>query len=208
MSRNHFLRSATAQPSTRWLDAFPEGLCCEPGELLATANPPDVIWISTALCAWEERVSSLARELPQCPLVVVSLAPDGDEAVRAFDRGARGYCHGLSVPALMREVALVVRHGGLWIGPELMGRVIGAAKRALPAPPPRDLHPAGLSAREAEVAREVAAGHSNKEIAAKLGIAERTVKAHLSGIFEKLDVRDRLQLVLRFAGHLDQSVQP
>ena len=57
-----------------------------------------------------------------------------------------------------------------------------------------------LSAREKDVARAVAAGKSNKEVAKELDITERTVKAHLSAVFEKLHVRDRLQLVLVFSG--------
>jgi len=50
-----------------------------------------------------------------------------------------------------------------------------------------------------QVARAVSAGRSNKEVADKMFISERTVKAHLGAIFEKLGVRDRLQLVLRLA---------
>jgi DNA-binding NarL/FixJ family response regulator len=53
-----------------------------------------------------------------------------------------------------------------------------------------------LSAREDQVAKAVAAGLSNKEVASRLNISERTVKAHLGAVFEKLEVRDRLQLVL------------
>ena len=56
-----------------------------------------------------------------------------------------------------------------------------------------------LSVREAQVARAVTAGRSNREVAALLFISERTVKAHLGTVFEKLGVRDRLQLVLRLA---------
>ena len=59
---------------------------------------------------------------------------------------------------------------------------------------------AALSDRETQVARLVSAGASNKEIAENLLITERTVKAHLSAVFEKLGVRDRLQLSLRVNG--------
>ena len=57
-----------------------------------------------------------------------------------------------------------------------------------------------LSDREAQVAKFVAQGANNREIAQALQISERTVKAHLSAIFEKLGVRDRLQLSLRVNG--------
>lgn len=201
MSQNLFLCTASVQPSARWVEAFPDGVCGDWDDLIAAAGPRDVVWLATAHSDWKAQLGRAARTLPECPVVVLSLAPESDEAVRALDLGAKGYCHALSVPMLMREVAIVVRHGGLWIGPELMARVISAAGRALGVRD--DVRPSRLSPRETEVAREVAAGLSNKEIAAKLGITERTVKAHLSAIFEKLGVRDRLQLVLRLAGRHD-----
>ena len=81
--------------------------------------------------------------------------------VLALEQGARGYCHVLSVPTLLREVALVLRHGGLWIGSELMARVVDAARRKLPPPRPdicarhlRSASPQGLEhGRERSVDR-------------------------------------------------------
>lgn len=201
MSQNLFLCSASVQPSARWREAFPDGVCCDWTQLLAAAQPRDVVWLAAAHSDWQAVLARAGKALPDCPVVVLSRVPQSDEAVVALDLGARGYCDARPGSMLLREVALVVRHGGLWIGPELLTRVLSAAGRALGR---RDaLRPPKLSPREAEVAREVAAGLSNKEIAAKLGITERTVKAHLSAIFEKLGVRDRLQLVLRLAGRND-----
>ena len=59
----------------------------------------------------------------------------------------------------------------------------------------------GLTKRELEIARFIAKGSSTKTIAKELDIAERTVKAHLSSIFEKLKVNDRLQLVVFMSSH-------
>jgi DNA-binding NarL/FixJ family response regulator len=53
-----------------------------------------------------------------------------------------------------------------------------------------------LTRREQEVARAVANGSSNKEVARQLGITERTVKAHIGAVFQKLNARDRLHLAL------------
>ncbi|NMF90950.1 LuxR family transcriptional regulator [Aromatoleum petrolei] len=204
MSQNIFLCSETVRPSARWLDAFPEGVCQEQADLVAAVRPGDVVWVEAADGGWLDRLGALVKLLPDCRLVVVSMTPDSAEALAALDRGARGYCHALAVPSMFRDVELVVRHGGLWVGPELMARVVGAAGRALA--PQATLQQPLLSEREAEVAREVANGMSNKEIAAKLGITERTVKAHMGAIFEKLGVRDRLQLVLRLSEHRDVSL--
>ena len=127
-----------------------------------------------------------------------------------MNEGVRGYTHAFAVPALLQEVALVVEHGGLWVGPELLQRLVTATNTALHQrkdPASQAKQAVGnasalsvLSAREAEVARAVAAGHSNKEVADLLNISERTVKAHLGSSFEKLDVRDRLQLTLLLSG--------
>ncbi|NMF97656.1 response regulator transcription factor [Aromatoleum toluolicum] len=197
MSQNIFLCSETVRPSARWLDAFPAGVCHEQRALAAAARPGDVVWVDAAHGDWLDTLGTLVKSLPGCYLVVVSMTPDSAEALAALDCGARAYCHALAVPSVFRDVELVVRHGGLWVGPELMARVVGAAGRAL-APLAEAQQPL-LSGREAEVAREVVKGLSNKEIAAKLGITERTVKAHMGAIFEKLGVRDRLQLVLRLS---------
>jgi len=195
MIRHYFLCSQTAQPSLRWRDAFPDGVACERDALSADIRPSDLIWVPTALREWETHVRSLAATRPENPIAVVSFAPDDDEGICALDSGARAYCHALSVPAMLREVAAVMSHGGMWIGAALMARVLGAASRLLPAAD-QDARLHLLSSREAEVARAAAAGLSNKEIAATLGITERTVKAHMGAVFEKLGVRDRLQLVL------------
>ena len=66
-----------------------------------------------------------------------------------------------------------------------------AARLAVAPPPRRPSHPAGLSARELQVLRLVAAGKTNRQIAADLFISERTVERHVSNIFNKLGVSTR-----------------
>jgi DNA-binding NarL/FixJ family response regulator len=95
----------------------------------------------------------------------------------------------------------------LWTGPELLKRLVATTNEALSVLPlaaaPTSARAveaarvwANLSARELQVAQAVAEGRSNKEVADLLSISERTVKAHLGAVFEKLGIRDRLQLVL------------
>ena len=80
--------------------------------------------------------------------------------------------------------------------PELVKRLMGLSLRVVPTPAPERPELDSLTARELMVARLVAQGESNREIAEALEITERTVKAHLTAIFEKLQVRDRVQLAL------------
>lgn len=200
---HHFLASATAQPvvapSERWLLAFPGGQWNNWGTLPGRLKAGDMVWVPVNHPDWLDKVTELVRSHPQCPVVVMSAVPYDSEGLRAINAGARGYCHLMAIPELMRDVAQVVQQGGLWVGPELVERIIAATRNLLDRSPNAPLPEADLSAlsdRELEVAREVADGRSNKEVAAKLFISERTVKAHLGAIFEKLGVRDRVALVL------------
>ncbi|HAN68504.1 MAG TPA: hypothetical protein DCQ70_08435, partial [Halieaceae bacterium] len=114
----------------------------------------------------------------------------------ALNAGAVGYCHLESAPEQLREVGLVVAHGGLWMPAELVQRLVALSVRTQPASDVAGVNLEVLTPRERDVARHVAQGASNREVAAALDITERTVKAHLSAVFEKLAVRDRVQLAL------------
>lgn len=166
-----------------------------------------LVWLISTDPHWSAKLGAILMALPDARVLLLSPAPANLEGLYALHQGARGYTHAHAVPALLQEVATVVEHGGLWVGPELLQRLVGATSTALATRlQPSALPPAGsvnpwvvLSVREAQVARAVQAGCSNKEVADQMFISERTVKAHLSTIFEKLSVRDRLQLVLRLA---------
>jgi len=198
MSVHHFI-TPDGVLQARWQEAFPEALASVGDTLVADSG--GIAWLLTTLPDWRAVLARQLASQPAVPCVVLDPQPEERHALLALDAGARGYCHAQATSAQLREVALVVCHGGLWIGPELMSRVVGAARRALPPPADAGDERFGmLSPRELEVARAVADGLSNKEAALRLGITERTVKAHLGAAFEKLGVRDRLQLVLLMSG--------
>lgn len=203
----HFLASDSVQPSDRWWMAFPQGVRFGKADRSALVEAlqkadaaPAAVWLSTEYSDWPELLRTVLAQAPAARVVVVSGVPEDREGLRAINEGARGYCHLFAVPEMLQEVAVVVQHGGLWVGPALVAR-LAAATWSLTAPQAspqvqEDLQQL-LSSRELEVAQAVARGLSNKEIAEKLFISERTVKAHLGSTFEKLHVRDRVQLVLR-----------
>ena len=109
-----------------------------------------------------------------------------------------GYCNAHATPELLHTIEAVVRNHGLWVGESLLTRLIGGIGVRSPMAGKHHDHPVleTLSEREREVALCVARGEHNKEIARQLNLAERTIKAHLTSVFEKLGVRDRLQLAL------------
>ncbi|TAK89459.1 MAG: response regulator transcription factor [Burkholderiaceae bacterium] len=151
------------------------------------------------LLSLKHTLTVLRQQYPDTGIVVLSNAPADDEGLHALQNGAVGYCHAMATATLLAQVAAVVGHGGLWVGESLLRRLTLATAQML-QPAPVELAAAAtlaqLSAREREVALAVARGASNREVAQHLDITERTVKAHLSAVFEKLGVRDRLQLVL------------
>ncbi len=120
-----------------------------------------------------------------------------EEAFSLLKAGVQGYCHVEAAFEQLREIALVVEHGGLWMPPDLMLRLLAVSTRVIPSVAPEVPQLNDLTSRELMVAEQVAHGASNREIAEALEITERTVKAHLSAIFDKLGVRDRVQLALR-----------
>lgn len=201
---NHYFvdRDALLLPS--WLAAFPQARALRRDESTAfPAGCPALLWYRCR--AGESAAAVLRFHAHQAGQHVVLLADEPDESLveDALAQGASGCCNTNAAPEVLRQVALVVENGGLWIGQSLLLRLVGGASRALAAKserPPRVDWATLLSEREVQVARLVASGASNREVAEQLSITERTVKAHMSAIFEKLGLRDRLQLSLHING--------
>ena len=140
-----------------------------------------------------ELVRRCARDHPGLPVVILTTF-DSDDLVRdAVREGAAGFLLKDVSPERLAEAIAAVRDGGIVIDP----RVAGVALRAaafVPDAVPDEL--AALTRTERAVAIEIAAGRSNREIAAHLVLAEGTVKNHVSALLRKLAVRDRTALAL------------
>lgn len=194
----HICLSDRPEHLSRWRQAFPAGTVVAVPAALSRAHAGALLWLHAGALPQERidgAMGAVREVLPRVRMVVISSTPSQQEALLAFNAGASGYCHALATPQMLQQVATVVMNGGLWIGPELMSRVMAAAGRFF-TPQADHAALARLTAREREVALAVGGGASNREVAELLDISERTVKAHLGAIFEKLEVRDRLQLVL------------
>jgi two-component system, NarL family, nitrate/nitrite response regulator NarL len=142
-------------------------------------------------------ISQILRDFFNPRIVVLANIPSQGQALMALSQGAVGYCHAYSAPEVLAEVKKVVTHGGVWLGRDLLQRLIEVSTSLAGNSPEQVARSLSLlSDREREVALEAAKGLSNKEIARAFNITERTVKAHLSAVFERLGVKDRLQLAL------------
>lgn len=199
----------------RWSEAFSAGRA---GKIQTTRANSESSRVSLVWLRLEQGVpvavqlERLAPSLKLLPCVVLSDRPTDDEALAAFSAGARGYCNTHAAAQVLIQVAAVVLQGGLWIGESLMQRLVSATSRiqaaaSVTVSPVKQTWTEHLTDREKEVAITLATGASNKEIARSLGITERTVKAHVGAILEKLQVRDRLQLSLVVNGQVPGQPQ-
>jgi DNA-binding NarL/FixJ family response regulator len=196
----HTILIATdAEVRTRWENAFPQGLVCSnPAAATGKVESGAVVWLHVGADADLARrlVDECLSRLGATRIVALSDTPSDSQAIELMERGVVGFCHSYAGPAMLQQVSTVVSNEGLWVGPNLMQRLIRAAGPNVTADSGSRQALELLSAREREVAQQVGLGSSNKEIARILAITERTVKAHLSAIFHKLGVRDRLHLAL------------
>lgn len=146
-----------------------------------------------------DSVAELSRLNPNTRIIVCSNLPDEDEGLKVIQAGGRGYCNSLTSPMLLAKAIDVVRAGEVWVGRKLILRLIEmfSSQSRVHTNGEDKASFSGLTEREREIAYLVSEGDSNKRIALKLDITERTVKAHLTTVFQKLKVKDRLQLAIR-----------
>mgnify|MGYP002352784977 CR=1 FL=1 len=133
-----------------------------------------------------------------CVLVLSAHMSDA-EGQMVLAKGACGYAHTHLQADALALVVSSIESGSIWLGRSLLQKMLQDIDQRLPAAVADDWAQP-LSAREAEVARFAAIGHSNAEIGQQLKITERTVRAHLSAVFEKLQVDARLKLALKVHG--------
>jgi two-component system, NarL family, nitrate/nitrite response regulator NarL len=136
----------------------------------------------------------LQKEARKTRIVLLAAALDDDDVLEAVHLGVRGVILKEMAVALVVQCVREVHAGRQWLEKRSVTQALEKFTRRQTAT--RDLEKI-LTTREFEVARAVAAGLRNKEIAAKLQIAEGTVKIHLHAIYEKLNLDGRMSLVLR-----------
>jgi DNA-binding NarL/FixJ family response regulator len=157
---------------------------------LARRLTPDAVLLDLELPRMDgvEAIPRLMQAAPDTRILVFT-AYDTDERVfGAIRAGARGYLlKGAAAEEIARAIR-VIHAGGSHLAPGVTARVMAEIGAPRPSPGP-------LTGREREVLRLVAQGLSNKQISRSLGITERTVKFHVTSIFNKLGADNRAQAV-------------
>ncbi|MEP6485197.1 MAG: response regulator transcription factor [Rudaea sp.] len=165
---------------------------------LIPKTKPDVVLLDMRMPGMSglDVLNALAAKGDMPPTIILTTFDDDQLVLAGLKAGARGYLlKDVSLEQLVDAVKAVASGGSL-VQPVVTQRLLAGLERmhndftSLDRPDP-------LTERETEILRLMAGGYSNKEIANSLGVAEGTVKNHVSNILSKLGVRDRTRAVLK-----------
>jgi len=141
-------------------------------------------------------LSDLHSSFPRTHVIVLLKSPKEDLVVDAFRAGARGvFCRIEPLPALCKCVNAVYE-GQIWANSSQLRAVLEAFSSAAPLRLVNSQGRVLLTKREDDVVKLVVVGHTNREVAEKLGLTEHTVSNYLFRIYEKLGISTRVELVL------------
>jgi DNA-binding NarL/FixJ family response regulator len=171
---------------------------------LARRHRPDVVLMDLRMprCDGVAATRRILEELPDTRVIMLTTYADDESVFAALQAGARGYLTKDATAAEIQHAIRTVFAGEALLDPSVQRRLLERTLiAAAPPPPPPPNYPDGLTQRETEVLREIAAGKSNQEIASSLSISEATVKTHVNNIFSKARLRDRAQAVVYAIRH-------
>lgn len=173
----------------------------EAAHALLSTSAPDVFLMDLSMPGTDgvEATRRILADAPEVHVVVLTSFADRQRILDALEAGASGYLLKDGDPAQVAEAVRVAAAGESPLDPKAARVLLDARREGQPA-----AAAAGkLTAREREVLDLVGQGLANKQIARRLGIAERTVKAHLTSVFQAIGVTDRTQAALWAQKHLD-----
>ncbi|SFQ99200.1 response regulator [Desulfoscipio geothermicus] len=158
----------------------------QPDIVLLDINLPDITGV--------EVCRTIKQELPATEVIALTIHDQDEYIIEMIKNGIAAYLLKDISPDQLIDTILQVAEGKSFISPSLTAKIFNQLNKLSTKPP--ENRPWGLTDREIEVLRLVANGDSNKVIAGKLFISEKTVKNHLTNIFQKLNVSDRTQAAL------------
>jgi len=187
------VRSGLEQLIGTFEDVELVGVACDGEEAvrLCEETRPDITLMDLVMPNLDgiEATRRIRASLPETQVVAFTSFSDRERILRALDAGAIGYLLKDAEPGELHRGILAAARGEAPLTPK-------AAAEVLAARGTRPEEDAGLSAREREVLLLVARGFANKQIARRLGISEKTVKGHLTRVFQAIGVSDRTQAAL------------
>ncbi len=164
---------------------------------LALEHRPDVVLLDITMPGENGlRAAARLREaMPEARILMLSMHDNAEYVREGMRIGTHGYLLKDSAGEELRAAIRAVHAGGTFFSPAVVRRLTAAAEAP---PPPSHTQLAQLTPRERDVLQGIADGHTNKAIAAQLGISRRTVEAHRESLMRKLEIHSVAGLT-RFA---------
>lgn len=155
---------------------------------------PDVVLMDLVMPKMDGigAIREIRRLSPSTKVIVLTSFADDDRVFAAVKAGAAGYLLKDVDHQALSDAVRTVHEGGALLHPAVAAKLMKEFTEERPSP----ASPDRLTQREMEVLRLVARGMANKEIALELGIAEKTVRTHVSNVLQKLHLADRTQAAL------------
>lgn len=198
------LYSSRAEVLKHWSDAFGEKnvlICKNEKEMydVIDKNLPNTVLLleHRQYGDIESFLSLFQKEYEKVKIMLFSNKPSFEQGYALLRFGIKAYANTYMRPMHLKAAYLSVKSDKIWLYPDFIQMMISTvldSKKALHVDNDKILEK--LSKRESQIALLLKEGMNNKEIASRTGITERTVKAHLSAIFEKTGIKDRLTLAL------------
>ena len=173
------------------------------GDLVRIRQPDMIVFHIDGQSHRIDEAVGVVLEHEDIQLLVLDVMPNDEDGVILLKAGVRGYANESLSGPLMQNAIQSIRAGDIWVSRRIMQTLvdellIGESIGGRMLDPRLDK----LSHREREIAELVAEGNTNKEVALRLNITERTVKAHMTNCFQKTGTKDRLGLSLLIRGEL------
>jgi len=187
------------------IDVVGQGASAADAVELAIKTKPDIALLDISMPgSGLSAIGQIRSASERTRIVMLTASEDEAEVMTALESGAAAYTlKGVGGDDLM-SIIRTVASGGSYVAPTLAGRLLVNAKNNRETPADAI---STLSARELDVARLLTEGHSNKEIARKLGLQEKTVKHHMTQVLQKLRVRNRVEAAMLARSHFDKAIR-
>lgn len=170
---------------------------------LVQSTKPDVLLLDLAMprCPGLDALRDINRANLKVHTLLLTASIENAQIVEALQAGARGVVMKESATQVLLRAIRAVMAGQAWVGREPVADLVQYLRGQAPAADQRKRKQYGLTNRELEIVATIVDGCTNKEIAQKFSLSEDTVKHHLTSIFDKVGVSNRLELALFAINH-------
>lgn len=172
-------------------DVVEQGGCADEAQDIALRQVPDVLLMDVNMPGDTfAAVRAISKARPTVKVLMLTVSESEDDAYTALESGAQGYVlKGVSGPDLVLAIRNVAK-GETFITPAFASRLLSHLRKH-----EAEKRGVDLTHREEQIIREVSGGLTNREVATKLGLSEKTVKYYMTNVMQKLHARNRVEAV-------------